>query len=98
MAKTPTDYTGAGMHKYNYNNQNTELKLVTAYLSENNASATMVATALNIYRPNLTRYKNMLENSGVLVVTHKARCKETNRKVQYLSCDPETVKGVKNGG
>jgi hypothetical protein len=34
----------------------------------------------------------------VLVVTHKARCAETNRKVQYLSCDPETVKGVKNAG
>ena len=98
MAKTPIDYNGAGMHKYNYNNQNTELKLVTAYLTEHNASATMVATALHIYRPNLTRYKNMLETSGALVVTHKGKCAETKRKVQYLSCNPEIVKALRNGG
>lgn len=98
MTKTPIDDNSVGMHKYNYNNQNTELKLVTAYLTENNSSATMVATALNIYRPNLTRYKNMLETSGVLVVSHKAKCAETKRKVQYLSCNPEIVKALRNGG
>lgn len=84
--------------KYNYKNQDTELKQVKEYLSKNNATATMVATALNIYRPNLTRYKTMLQNEGVLVVTHNDYCKETRYKADYLSCDPDLVKkGVKHG-
>ncbi|MFC4213469.1 hypothetical protein ACFOWA_19910 [Pedobacter lithocola] len=82
-----------GKGKYNYNNQQAELVQVRAYLTEFNASATMVATALNIYRPNLTRYKHMLEDDGVLFVTHKAPCKETGRIVCYLSCNPELKKG-----
>jgi hypothetical protein len=84
--------------KYNYNNQNTELKQVREYLTKNCASATMTATALNIYRPNLTRYKTMLQDAGLLIVTHRDFCKETGRKVCYLSCDPAKVKGVKNEG
>jgi adenine specific DNA methylase Mod len=100
MAKTPPNVFDDGdqQGKYNYNNQDTELKQVKEYLSKNNATATMVATALNIYRPNLTRYKTMLQNDGVLVVTHRDHCKETNYKADYLSCDPKKVKGVKNGG
>jgi hypothetical protein len=84
--------------KYNYNNQDSELKLVKEYLTTNSASATMVATALHIYPPNLTRYKSMLQEEGVLVVTHQDKCKETGRKVCYLSCDPDTVKRLRNGG
>ena len=87
-----------GKDKYNYNNQETELKQVKEYLTKHCASATMTAKALNIYRPNLTRYKAMLQEAGVLVVTHHAACKETGRQVDYLSCDPKKVKGLKNGG
>ncbi len=84
--------------KYNYNNQKTELLQVRAYLTDHNATSTMVATALNIYRPNLTRYKNMLQEAGVLVVTHNARCKETGCYADYLTCDPELIKGGNNAG
>lgn len=84
--------------KYNYNNQKTELLQVRAYLTDNNATSTMTATALNIYRPNLTRYKNMLQEAGVLVVTHNGRCEETGYLADYLSCNPEIVKGVKDAG
>lgn len=83
--------------KYSYTNQETELKQVRVYLTENNATATMCATALSIYRPNLTRYKAMLQDEGVLIVTHNDRCKETNCKADYLSCNPDLVKGGANG-
>lgn len=99
MAKSPkVPSDGDHKGKYNYNNQHTELKQVREYLTNNCASATMTATALNIYRPNLTRYKSMLQEAGLLVVTHHGPCKETGRKVDYLSCSPKLVKGVKNAG
>lgn len=79
-----------------YNNFEVELKRIKAYLLTHNASASMVATALNIYRPNLCRHKRTLESIGALKVTHKGFCKITGRKVQYLSCDPEKVKGAIN--
>ena len=89
--------------KYNSHDQDAELKRVREYLMTHNSTATMVATALNIYRPNLavineglTRYKQMLQDAGALVVTHKDYCKETGRLVCYLSCDPDKVKGVLN--
>lgn len=96
MAKTPIDYNGAGMHKYNYNNQATEIKQVEAYLIDHTATSTMVATALHIYRPNLTRYKNMLQETGKLVVTHNAKCKETGYRADYLSCNLELIKRAKS--
>ena len=96
--KMPSDGDHNGKGKYNYNNQQAELGQVKAYLTEHNASATMVATALNIYRPNLTRYKQMLEADGVLFITHKDRCKETGRMVCYLSCDPALKGGVNDRG
>lgn len=94
--KMPSDGDHNGKGKYNYNNQQAELKQVHQYLTENNASATMVADALNIYRPNLTRYKHMLEEDGKLFVTHKDRCKVTGRIVCYLSCNLK-LKGGVNG-
>jgi len=78
--------------KYNYKNQAAEIKQVEAYLIDHNATSTMVATALRIYRPNLTRYKNMLQEAGKLVVTHNGRCKETGYLADYLTCDPALVK------
>ena len=94
--KVPSDGNHKG--KYNYNNQDSELKLVKDYLTTHSASATMVATALTIYRPNLTRYKSMLQEEGVLVVTHQDFCKETGRKACYLSCNPDIVRRIRNGG
>jgi len=81
----------------NYNNFDAELKQIKAYLLNHNASASMVAAALKIYRPSLCRHKRTLESNGVLKVTHKGICKITGRKVQYLSCDPQKVKGAIDG-
>lgn len=93
--KMPDD--GGQQGKYNYKNQETELKQVREYLTKHNATSTMTATALNIYRPNLTRYKMMLQDEGVLFVTHNDRCKETGYKADYLSCNPELKKGGADG-
>lgn len=81
-----------------YNQFKSELLRVRAYLAEHNASATMTAFALNIYRPNLCRHKHELQQSGVLAVTHRGRCSATGFKADYLTCDPEKVKVLKGNG
>lgn len=98
MSQDLKNFDGDGHHdfkdkKYNYFNQDTELVKVREYLTKHQASATMVATALNIYRPNISRYCSMLREDGLIFYTHKAPCKETGRTVWYLSCNPELRKG-----
>jgi hypothetical protein len=83
--------------KHRYNNFEAELKQIRQYLSKYNATATMVAVALDIYRPNLCRHKITLQIKGLLVVTHRAECKVTGYQADYLSCNPDIVKGVLNG-
>jgi hypothetical protein len=63
-----------------------ELKRFKLYLKYNNATATMVAKALNIYRPNACRYKRYLEINGLLTTTHFGICKVTGKNAAYLSC------------
>lgn len=79
-----------------YNNFESELKQVRAYLKKYDATATMVSIALNIYRPNLCRHKATLEKAGQLIVLHKAVCRATGYKADYLSCNPEKAKGGKD--
>jgi hypothetical protein len=88
---------GDGDQHSKYRNYNEELKQVREYLTKHNATATMVSVALNIYRPNLCRQKRELEDAEVLIVTHRGRCKITGCRADYLSCNPEIVKGGTNG-
>ena len=86
-----------GDQKGKYRNYIAEYKLVRAYLSIHNATATMVSVALDIYRPNLCRHKKELQDAGVLWVTHKGTCKVTGFKADYLTCNPELIKGGVDG-
>jgi len=93
MAKTPNyNYLSAGKRKGNYLRQENELKRVKAYLAKHNATGTMVSDALNIRRPNMTRYKTTLEREGLLKVTHRSACKATLHQADYLTCDPAIIK------
>ncbi|WP_231492223.1 hypothetical protein [Pedobacter sp. Leaf170] len=98
MSQDLKNFDGDGHHdfkdkKYSYSNQEAELVQVREYLTKYNHSATMIATALNIYRPNISRYVSMLREDGLVFTTHKGYCKETGRLVCYLSCNPELKKG-----
>jgi hypothetical protein len=66
-----------------------ELDAVYKYLQNNVATATMTATALNIYRPSLCRRKRSLEKAGLLVEVKNAYCKVTKCKAAYLTTNPE---------
>jgi hypothetical protein len=66
-----------------------ELYAVFEYLKVNTATATQVAVALNIYRPNLSRRKRVLEIAGNLAVVKKGFCPITKRwGVQILTTNP----------
>jgi len=84
--------SSAGKPSLKYNDFDAELKTVNEYLLTRLATATMVATDLNIYRPNLCRYKQMLVDEGVLKVVFISKCKVTGFKAQYLTCDPEIIR------
>lgn len=68
--------------------KDTELKAVNDYLKVQPATATAVAVALNIYRPNLCRRKRTLEKFGYLRVIKKVKCPITNRLAWLLTTDP----------
>ena len=65
-----------------------ELIAVYEYLQNNIATATMTATALNIYRPSLCRRKRTLEKAGLLVEVKAGYCKVTRCKAAYLTTNP----------
>lgn len=62
-----------------------ELQAVYEYLQTNIATATMAATALNIYRPSLCRRKRTLEKAGKLMEVKTGYCKITKCEAAYLS-------------
>ena len=83
------------MHKHNNGVNNLEqhpkgkeLKAIYEYLQSNIATATMTATALNIYRPSLCRRKRTLEKAGLLVEVKAGYCKVTKCKAAYLTTNP----------
>lgn len=65
-----------------------ELKAVHDFLFEQPATATQVATALNIYRPNLCRRKRTLEIAGQLMVIKKTICPITRHTAGLLTTNP----------
>jgi hypothetical protein len=65
-----------------------ELYQVFNYLNQYTATSTMVATALNIHRPNLCRYKRLLEKAGYLTETQKGICKITGHRAAFLTTNP----------
>lgn len=65
--------------------KDTELQAVFDYLQHNTATATMTATALNIYRPNLCRRKRALQKMGLLCEVKKGYCQITKYPAAYLS-------------
>lgn len=87
----------AGQQQGKYRNYNEELKQVREYLTKHNATATMCAVALDIYRPNLCRQKRELEDRGCLIVTHKGFCKITGYRAAYLSCNPDIINEGNDG-
>lgn len=68
--------------------KDTELQAVNDYLKIQPATATAVAVALNIYRPNLCRRKRTLEKFGYLFQIKKVKCPITNKLAWLLTCNP----------
>jgi transposase-like protein len=66
-----------------------ELKAVAEYLKQQCATATVVAIALNIYRPNICRWKRRLEKKGQLAVIKKVKCPITKHWAGLLTTNPE---------
>ena len=57
----------------------------------------MVADQTGIPQKNLTRYKEQLENQGLLKVVFVARCRKTGFKAQYLTTNPDLIESMKGG-
>lgn len=66
-----------------------ELQRIFIYLQRHTATASMVAAALRIYRPNICRYKRKLEKAGHLAETRKGICRITKHPAKYLSTNPD---------
>ncbi|MET3882133.1 hypothetical protein ABIE54_001022 [Chitinophagaceae bacterium OAS944] len=62
-----------------------ELKRVYEFLLNNYATATEVSVALNIYRPNLCRYKRKLQKMGYLSEIGIVVCPITKRYAALLT-------------
>ena len=62
-----------------------ELKAVHLFLQTNIATATEVAVALCIHRPNLCRYKRFWEKRGELAEIKKGRCPVTKHLAAFLT-------------
>jgi len=73
----------------NKHSKGKELHRVFIYLQKQNATASMVAVALNIHRPNLCRHKRKLEKAGLLAETKKGFCKITKHRASYLTANPD---------
>lgn len=65
-----------------------ELQAVYNYLFKQPATATQVAVALGIYRPNLSRRKRALEKADKLRQLKKIICPITKHPAWQLTCDP----------
>ena len=66
-----------------------QLQTIFQYLSENIATASMVADATGIYQKNICRYKRDLEKAGQLWEIEKKVCKKTGFKAWYLTTNPK---------
>ena len=66
-----------------------QLQTIFQYLTENDATASMVADATGIYQKNICRYKRDLEKAGRLWEIEKKLCKKTGFKAWYLTANPD---------
>ncbi|WP_346239398.1 hypothetical protein ABDK00_006775 [Niabella insulamsoli] len=78
-----------GAAQQRYDNWQNEYRQFAEYLKKNTATATMVATALSIYRPNACRYKRWLEDAGQLWEVRRGVCAVTGFPAKYLSTNPD---------
>lgn len=69
-----------------------EIDIIHEYLKSNIATATQVAKALNIYRPNVCRHKRTLEKEGALIEVRKGPCPHTKHIASFLTTNPEILK------
>ena len=70
-------------------NKDNELNAVKEFLSNCTATATEVAVALNIYRPNVCRWKRKLERQGHLTVIKQVKCPITKHRAALLTANPD---------
>lgn len=80
------NHTPNSLHKRQ--GKDNELLTVYNYLLEHTATATQVAVALDIYRPNLCRRKRTLEKQGKLAVIKKVTCPVTKHRAALLTTNP----------
>ncbi|MBK7099537.1 MAG: hypothetical protein IPH58_15990 [Sphingobacteriales bacterium] len=91
--KNKKEATGEGGKRIKAHHKDSELQAVFNYLFRQPATATQVATALNIYRPNLCRRKRKLEKEGRLWEVKKIICPITHYPAMLLTCNPDYAKG-----
>lgn len=82
MNTTPSNSLNADNIKDN------ELNAVKEFLTNCTATATEVAVALNIYRPNVCRWKRRLERQGYLTVIKQVKCPITKHRAALLTTNP----------
>lgn len=82
-----------GRNTSKIHHKDSELQAVFDYLFRQPATATQVAVALNIYRPNLCRRKRKLEKDGRLWEVKKIICPITHYPAMLLTCNPDYAKG-----
>lgn len=68
-----------------------QLQTIFQYLTENIATASMVADATGIYQKNICRYKRDLEKAGRLWEIEKKPCKKTGFRAWYLTTNPDNT-------
>ncbi|HMT75794.1 MAG TPA: hypothetical protein PKA77_17100 [Chitinophagaceae bacterium] len=71
-----------------------ELKAVHHFLQSCTATATEVAVALSIHRPNLCRYKRFWEKQGELAEVKKGRCPVTKHLAAFLTTNKALFPGT----
>lgn len=77
------------MRAQRYDNHGEEYRQFVDYLRRNTATCTMACVALNIYRPNGTRFKRWAQEAGQLWEVRKGICAVTGFPAQYLTTNPE---------
>lgn len=78
-----------GANTFSVSRKIKELKAVYEYLNVNTATATQVASDLQIHRPNLCRYKRQLEKLDLLSEVRKGYCPVTKHKAAFLTTNPD---------
>jgi hypothetical protein len=88
-SKNPGKTAVSAAAKQKYNNSGKEYSAFIAYLRRNTATCTMVCVALNIYRPNGTRFKRRAQRAGILWEVRKGVCAVTGYPAWYLTTSPD---------